>query len=289
MPRVGASRHTESRLRLLRIVRYGERHDARDLTISVRFEGDFASAFREGPPGGVIPGAALTSFVHETARRHAGGEIEPFGLALCRRVLEAHRQVTRLRVEVAEQPWDRLAVAGKRQGQAFVLGGPEQRTAAITSNGTRTAVVSGIDQLVLMRSSGFLPAHARTLPDDGTADAVQPLLVGALSARWTYSNPEVAFGPYREGVRSAIVETFAMHAARSVEYTLYAIAETILATYDEILDVRVAFEERSYHPADSFEAQPEGEHLFVAAEAPLGIVEVTVERDGTTSPDVPIG
>ena len=51
-----------------------------------------------------------------------------------------------------------MDVGGKPQGQAFLLGGPEQRTAAITSNGTQTAVVSGIDQLVLMRTSGFLPA-----------------------------------------------------------------------------------------------------------------------------------
>ena len=50
MPRLGASSQGESRLRMLRIVRRGDRHDARDLTVSIRFEGDFAAAFsRDGP------------------------------------------------------------------------------------------------------------------------------------------------------------------------------------------------------------------------------------------------
>jgi urate oxidase len=282
MPRLGASSQGESRLRMLRIVRRGDRHDTRDLTVSLRFEGDFATAFLEGQPGGVIPGEALKSLVYGVAREHAGAEIESFGLALCRQLLDTHRRVSRVRVEVAEQPWMRTVIGGKAQGQSFILGGPEQRTATVTSNGDQTAVVAGIEQLVLMRTAGFLATPQGRRSDDGSEDAVQPLLVGSLFARWTYANPEVTFGPYRQGVRLAITDTFAMHAARSVQYTLYAIADVILATYDEILDVTVGFQERPYRPADLFRAQTGMDHpdeLFVAAEAPLGIVEVTVERD----------
>ena len=280
MPRLGASSQGESRLRMVRIVRHGDRHDPRDLTVSVRFEGDFAPAFVEGRADGVIPGETLKSFVHQTARSHAGAEIEPFGLALCQRLLETHRRVTRVRVEIAEQPWTRMDVGGKAHGQSFVLGGPEQHVAVITSNGAQTAVVAGIDQLVLMRTSGLLPRGARSRPDDGTEDAVQSLLVGTASAKWSYSNPDVTFGPYRRGVRAAITETFANHASRSVQHTLYAIADVVLATYDEILDVTLAMHERPYRPADLFSAQVENaDELFVAAEAPVGVVEVTVERD----------
>ena len=285
MPRLGASSQGESRLRMIRIVRRGDRHDPRDLTVSVRFEGDFAPAFVEGRPDGVIPGETLKTFVHQAARDHAGAEIETFGLALCQRLLDTHRRVARVRVEIAEQPWTRMDVGGKAQGQSFMLGGPEQQTAAITSNGSQTAVVAGIDQLMLMRTSGFLLRGSRSRADDGTEDAVQPLLVGSVSAKWTYSNPEVTFGPYRRGVRAAISDTFAMHAARSVQHTLYGIADVMLATYDEILDVTLAMHERPYRPADLFTAQVENtDELFVAAEEPLGVVEVTVERDSTARP-----
>jgi urate oxidase len=104
---------------MLRIVRRGDRHDARDLTVSIRFEGDFATAFREGRSDGLIPGETLKTFVHKTVCEHAGAEIEVLGLALCRRVLDPHRQIGRVRVDIAEQPWTRMDVGAKAQGQAF--------------------------------------------------------------------------------------------------------------------------------------------------------------------------
>ena len=270
---------------MLRVVRRGDRHDARDLTVSIRFEGEFATAFLEGRGDGIIPGEILKSLVHQIVREHAGGELEVIGLGLCRRVLTTHSQVSRVRVEIAEQPWSRMDVGGKPQGQTFVLGGPEQRTVTITSNGPQTAVVAGIDNLTLMRTAGFLSRRVGPRPDDGREDAVQALLVGSLSAKWTYSNADVTFGPYRQGVRAAIAETFAMHAARSVQHTLYAIADVVLATYEEILDITLSMHERPYRPADLFSAQIENaDELFVAAEEPLGVVEVTVERDSSARP-----
>ena len=56
---------------------------------------------------------------------------------LCRRVLETHRQISRVRIEIAEQPWTRMDVGAKPQGQAFLLGGPDSGQAAITSNGNQ--------------------------------------------------------------------------------------------------------------------------------------------------------
>jgi urate oxidase len=82
-----------------------------------------------------------------------------------------------------------------------------------------------------------------------------------------------------------MTDTFAMHAARSVQHTLYAIADVVLATYEEILDVTLAMHERPYRPADLFSAGMENpDELFVAAEEPLGVVEVTVERDSPSHP-----
>jgi hypothetical protein len=175
---------------MLRIVRRGDRHDPRDLTVSLRFEGDFGAAFREGHAEGLVPSEPLKNLVHGAARQHASGDIETFGLALSREILAALPRITRVRIEIAEQPWTRVEAGGKAQGQAFLAAGPEQRTATITS-GQQTAVVSGIDQLVVMRTSGFTPPRS----DDDLSDRLQPLVVGSLSARWTYSTGDVTFGP----------------------------------------------------------------------------------------------
>jgi urate oxidase len=61
---------------------------------------------------------------------------------------------------------------------------------------------------------------------------------------------------------------------------LYAIADVVLATYQEISDVTLALHERPYRPADLFSAGMENpDDLFVALEEPIGVVEVTVDRD----------
>lgn len=282
MARRGTSRHGESRLRVLRVVRRGDRHDPRDLTFSIRFEGDFRLPFDDGRPAGVIPRATLETYVYGAVRDEGDAEIESLGLAVCRNLFAAHRQLSHVRVEITEQPWVRPDIGGRAQGQSFVLGGREQRTVVVTSNGLQTSVVSGIDDLMLMRTAGFLPAQTGR-PDDGTQDAVQGFLVGSLAARWTYRDPQVTFGPYRRGVRTAIVETFAMHAARSVEDTLGAMGDAILEAYEEIRDVTLTMCERPCRPVDVFAAPgPDLDDLFVTSEEPLGVVEVRVDRDSAS-------
>jgi urate oxidase len=264
---------------MLRIMRRGDRHDPKELTVSFRFEGDFAAAFREGRADGLVPGEALKNVVHRTAREHGAGEIEEFGIALCDHVLALHPAITLVRVEITEKSWTRLDAGGRPQGQTFMAGTPELKTTAITSNGRQVAVVSGVDELSLMRTAGFAPPP-QALAEDGTTDGLQRLLVGALTARWTYSSSDVTFRSFRQGVRAAIIETFAWHASRSVQHTLYAVAEVVLATYQEIADITLALHERPYRPADLFRAGLENpDDLFVALEEPVGTVEVTVERD----------
>ncbi len=265
---------------MLRIVRRGDRHDPRELAVSFRLEGDFASAFRDGRADAMLPGEALKNLTHRAVRDHGAGEIEDLGLALCAQVLTVHPRVTRARVELAEQSWVRLDAGGKAQGQAFMAGTPERKTATITGNGQQVAVVSGLERLSLMRTSGFAPSP-RERADDGRSDGLQRLLVGALSARWSYRSADVTFRSFRQGVRAAIIETFAWHASHSVQHTLYAIAAVVLADYQEIADITLALHERPYRPADPLRDDIDNpDDLFAAAEEPLGIVEVTVERDG---------
>jgi len=280
MPRIQSSSYGVSRVRLLRIFRHGDRDDPRDLTIALRFDGDFTAAFRDGDAGGVLPSETVNNLVRRAACEVETANLEDLALVLCARVLEQHAAIGRVRIDVVEQPWARLDVSGKAQGQAFTPAGMERRTTAVTSNGKRTAVVSGIENLVVMRTAGFAPPRRAIDADQGRSDGLQPLLVVALSARWTYSTPDIAFAPYRLGARAAIVETVARHAARSLHHTLYAVGDVLLATYQEIVDVTLGAEERPYRPADLFQTGIENpDVVFVARDEPVALVEVTVTRD----------
>ena len=279
MALIHSSSYGESQLRLLRIVRRGDRDDPQDLAIALRFEGDFAPAFRDGNAAGVLPAETLKNLVYRVAHEERHSAIEPLGLALCDRVLRQHAQIGRVRVEISEQPWARVDAGGKAQGQAFTPVAQERRTTAVVSNGTRTSVSSGIQDLVLMRTSGLAPPSAASDADDGVADGLQRLLIASLSLTWSYTEGDIAFASYRQGIRAAVVETFAWHASRSVQHTLYAIGDVILASYQEISAVTLALKERPYRPADLLELSLDREALFVAYDEPVGIVEVTVERE----------
>ena len=278
MPHIHSSSYGESRLRMLRVMRRGDRHDPKDLTIAVRFEGNFGAAFTEGNSAGLLPGETIKNLVHRVARGQEHAAIEELGLAICARILEQHTSIGLARVDITEQPWTRLDAGGKAQGQAFTPGGVERRTASVSSNGTRVSVAAGLENLVLMRTGGFVPAERGKTSDEPTADGLQRLFIASLSARWSYTSGDIAFGPYRQGVRAAIVETFAWHKGRSVQETLYAIADVVLASYQEISEVTLSLQERPYRPVDLLELALDGDALFIAHEEPVGVVEVTVGR-----------
>ncbi|SRR6266851_1674126 len=278
MPHIHSSSYGESRLRMLRVMRRGDRHDPKDLTIALRLEGSFGAAFTGGDPALLLPGETIKNLVHRVARGQEHAVIEELGLAICARVLEHHSAIGLARVDLTEQPWARLDAGGKAQGQAFTPAGVERRTAAVSSNGTRVSVSAGLENLVLMRTGGFAPVARGRTSEEPTADGLQRLFIAALSARWSYLSGDIAFGPYRQGVRAAIVETFAWHKGRSVQETLYAIADVVLASYQEISEVTLSLQERPYRPVDLLELALDGDALFIAHDEPVGLVEITVGR-----------
>jgi urate oxidase len=261
----------ESRLRMLRVLRRGNRHDPKDLTIALRFEGSFES---------MVPGEAIKNLVHRVVREqdYGAAAIESLGLAICEQILRRHPGIGLARVELTEQPWARLDAGGKAQGQAFTPAGFELRTASVSSNGTRVSVAAGLENLVLMRTGGFAPTDGGDASDEPTADGLQRLFVATLSARWSYVGGDIAFAPYRAGVRQAIVETFAWHKGPTVLHTLHTVAEVVLASYQEIFQVVLSVQERPYRPVDLLELAIDVDALFIAHDEPLGVVEITVER-----------
>ena len=273
MAAIESSSYGESRLRMLRVIPRGDRHDPRDLTIGLRFEGRLDA---------MVPGEAIKNLVHRVVRAQgrASEAIEPLAIAICDEILHAYGSIGLARVEIVEQPWARLDAGGKAQGRAFTPAGVERRTAIVTGNGTRTSVQAGLENLMLLRTGGFVPSARGTPVDEGAADGLPRVFLATLGARWAYTSPDIAFAPYRTGVRQALVEAFAWHKGPAVRDTLRALADVVLASYQEIAQVSLTLHERPYRPADLLELSTEPDSLFVAHEEPLGVIEISVERGG---------
>jgi urate oxidase len=83
----------------------------------------------------------------------------------------------------------------------------------------------------------------------------------------------------RERIRAALVDTFAAHKSRSVQHTLYAMAEAALAACAEITDITLTMPNRHHLLVD---LEPFGldnpNEVFVATDQPYGLIEATVRR-----------
>jgi urate oxidase len=83
----------------------------------------------------------------------------------------------------------------------------------------------------------------------------------------------------RDAIRQALVERFAAHDSRSVQHTLYAMAETALAVCTDITEITMSLPNRHHLLVD---LKPFGldnpNEVFVATDQPYGLIEATVRR-----------
>ena len=76
----------KSQVRLVQVPRRGDRHDLRDLTVAVRFEGDYDASYSDGDNSDVLPTDTMKNTVYALAAREPVSEPETFGLR-ARRVI----------------------------------------------------------------------------------------------------------------------------------------------------------------------------------------------------------
>jgi urate oxidase len=269
----------KSGIRLVKILRGGDRHDFRDVTLSVRLEGDFAAAHVAGDNSAVLPTDTMKNTVYALAKDHFDRDIESFGLFLTEHFVRNNPPVARARVELSEQPWERLTVAGRPHPHAFSRPGGERRTSRVTRTRQGAVVESGLEDLVIAKSersgfSGFLKDGFTTLKE--TEDRI---LATAVKASWTYAGAPEDFDRAFQGIRRTMLETFATHDSASVQHTLYAMGEAVLKGHPEVTEVRLSLPNRHHIPVDlSFFGLENRNEIFVATEEPFGLIEATVKR-----------
>ncbi|HEY6147365.1 MAG TPA: urate oxidase, partial [Thermoanaerobaculia bacterium] len=121
----------KSGIRLVKIARRGDRHEIRDLTVAVRFEGRFEAAHTRGDNSDVLPTDTMKNTVYALAKDHRLDAIESFGLDLAAHFLEASPPASRVEISISESPWERLAVGAVTNPHAFRRAGEERRVARI--------------------------------------------------------------------------------------------------------------------------------------------------------------
>jgi urate oxidase len=269
----------KSGIRLVKVVRREGRHDLRDVTVAVRFEGNFEDAHVRGDNSAILPTDTMKNTVYALAKDRLEGSLESFGLALCSHFLEAAPAASKVTVKIAEHSWERLIAAGAPHPHAFVRGGAERRLAEVSRNRDASWVEAGIEGMTILKSGNsgfedFLKDRFTTLPE--VRDRIFATVV---QARWDYSSASLDFDRSFERTRQVLLETFAVHESASVQHTLDAMGEAALAAVPEIVSIRLSLPNKHHLLVDLARFGIENNNeIFVATDEPFGLIEATIRR-----------
>src|SRR5688572_10388011 len=102
------SSYGKSRVRLVQLLRQPDRHHLVDLTVAIRFEGEYDESYTEGDNSAVLPTDTMKNTVYALAAREPVGEPEAFGARLARHFLDGNPRLTRVRIDLTEHLWARI-------------------------------------------------------------------------------------------------------------------------------------------------------------------------------------
>ncbi len=143
------------------------------------------------------------------------------------------------------------------------------------------SVTSGFEGLVLLKTAnsgfeGFLRDSLTTLPE--TADR---LFGTSVRAQWKYkSAAALPFEQLRSKLRAALIDAFAEHDSKSVQHTLYAMAQAALEGAPEIVDIELAMPNKHCLLVDlSRFGQTNPNEIFVPIDEPYGNIVARICRE----------
>jgi urate oxidase len=275
---LGRARYGKAEVRLLHVDRGGPRHEITDLSVSVTLAGDQAQTYLTGDNAKVLTTDAQKNTVYAFARRFGARPAEEFAAHLARHFAEIP-SVDQARVRIEQYGWRRVDAAGAPHPHSFErLAGTRIASVHARADGA-SEVVAGVDDLVLLKSSGSEFQGFLTDPYTTLEPTEDRILATAVKGQWRIAGTAVDWDTSFTGARAALVEAFAATHSRSLQQTLYAMGEAVLAARPEICEVRLSLPNKHHFLVDlgPFGLDNPGE-VFYAADRPYGLIEGAVLR-----------
>ena len=271
----------KSSVRVMKVKRDRPLHTVWEWKVEVLLSGDFERCFTEGDNSAILPTDTMKNTVYSRARESSAECIEEFALELAEFFLVRNPQVESVAINIASTPWEHALIQGKPHPSTFIRGSSEAQTTTVTrAQGGGASVSSGIENLVLLKTAhsgfeGYLRDSLTTLPE--TADR---LFGTAMRAQWKYQSEPGPFDLLRRKLRATLIEAFAEHDSKSVQHTLYAMAQAALEVATEITDMELAMPNKHCLLVDLARfGQTNPNEIFVPTDEPYGNIVARVVRD----------
>src|SRR5262245_17624078 len=144
----------KARVRVIKVTRDGARHSLKELDVSVMLAGDFDASYTKADNSLVVATDTMKNTVNIFAKEKLGAENEEFGVALGEHFLKTYPQVQRAEIELIQHCWERMYASGKPHDHSFIGGSSACPFARIVCTAKESQVTSGIDDLLILKSTG---------------------------------------------------------------------------------------------------------------------------------------
>ena len=277
---LGANQYGKAETRLVRVDRGPASHAITDLTVTTTLSGDLAATHLTGDNTGVLPTDTQKNTVYAFARDGVG-EIEDFALRLARHFVDSAPAITRSRVKVEQYGWERIPATGHSFTRTSGT-----RTASVTYDGTSAWVVSGVEDVTVLNTTG---SEFHGFPRDEyttLAETDDRILATAVTAHWRHARADrTDWGASFAGAKDRLLRAFASTYSLSLQQTLYSMGQNVLAGDEGLAEVRLALPNKHHFLVD---LAPFGldnpQQVYHAADRPYGLIEGTVHRTGAPDP-----
>ncbi|HMH14143.1 MAG TPA: urate oxidase [Edaphobacter sp.] len=280
MIELAENRYGKSRVRLMKVTRHPHGNDLREWTVQVLLQGDFDTAHIEGDNSKILPTDTMKNTVYSVARTSTATSMEAYAKELANFFLARNPQVTSAAISIESTLWKRLTFDGKPHPSAFMRGSDELQTTRVqrAQNGD-FQIHSGLDNLVILKTAnsgfeGYIKDSLTTLKE--TSDR---LFGTAVRAQWHYTTHDFDHNAIRSTIRETMLRTFADHDSKSVQQTLYAMAQSALEAVPQIDDIEITMPNKHCLLVDlSRFGQDNPNEIFVPTDEPHGYIEARVRR-----------
>jgi urate oxidase len=279
--KLGYNQYGKAENRVVRVFRDSDPHEIVDYNVSVALSGGQEAPHLTGDNSPTLPTDTQKNTVYAfAAEDDVVAQPESFGIRLARHFVDNTEPITFSRVGLEMYPWTRLD-----NPHAFVRDGRYVRTATVTYDGTTTWVVSGIKDLVVLKSTdsefwGYIQDRYTTLQP--THDRI---MATSLKAQWWHDGTDVDWGKSYDTVLQAMLDSFAGHHSLALQHTLYEMGAAVINGQPGIAEIRFSAPNKHHFIYDlaRFDIENDNE-VFHADDRPYGLIEATVRRDDAGDP-----
>jgi urate oxidase len=278
---LGANQYGKAEVRLVHVDRSTPRHVITDVNVTSQLFGDFTETHLTGSNAAVIATDTQKNTVYALARTGGITTIEEFALRMARNFVDKYDQVTGSRQEIEQYGWGRIETAESGpHDHAFVRSGTETRTVVVTKRGGDETVISGLTDLVVLKSTGSEFWGFPEVEYTSLVETTDRILATAVSSRWRYTSSDVDWDKSFASVRQILLDRFAGTYSYSLQQTLYAMGQGVLEAHPEIAEIRFSMPNKHHFLVD---LSPWGlenpNEVWYAADRPYGLIEAAVTRD----------